>query len=97
MNICAGEMLKFYDEQLSRLYSIQMNHLQMGSRRKLLKEAQVAWQIFRDKDCLYSVGKREDSGSIWPAARNACLAKRTKSRVEQLEAYVACRDNGCPY
>ncbi|WP_366521676.1 lysozyme inhibitor LprI family protein [uncultured Marinobacter sp.] len=97
MNNCTGEMLEFYEDQLDHLYSIQMNHLQTESRKMLFKEAQLAWKSFRDKDCLYSVGKRENSGSIWPAARNACLAERTKSRVEQLEAYVACRDNGCPY
>ena len=97
MNICTGEMLKFYEEQLSRLYLVQMNHLQTESRKTLFREAQNAWESFRDKDCLYSVGNRENSGSIWPAAQNACLAERTKSRVEQLEAYVACRENGCPY
>lgn len=97
MNNCTGEMLEFYDKELNRLYSIQMNHLQTDARKKLFKDAQLSWISFRDKDCLYSAGKREDSGSIWLTAHNACLSERTKSRVIELKAYVACRDNGCPY
>ena len=97
MNICSGEMLDFYDKELNRLYSIQMNHLKTDTRKKLFKDAQMAWINFRDKDCIYSVGRREDSGSIWPAAHNSCLSERTKSRVIELKSYVACRDNGCPY
>lgn len=96
MNICSGEMLDFYDKELNRLYSIQMNHIQSDDRKKLLKEAQLAWINFRDKDCLYSVSKREKSGSIWPATHNSCLSERTKSRIKELRTYVACRDNGCP-
>lgn len=97
MNICAGEMFRFYDKELNRLYTIQMEHLQTKSRKKYFKDAQVAWVAFRDKDCLYSVGKREDSGSIWPAAHKSCLAEKTKKRVVELKRYVMCRDNGCPY
>jgi len=97
MNICTGEMHRFYDKELNRLYSIQMKHLQTETRKKYFKDAQLAWIRFRDKDCTYSVGKREDSGSIWPAAHKSCLTERTKTRVMELQRYVACRDNGCPY
>jgi len=97
MNTCAGEMFKFYDQQLNALYSKQMKHLQTSSRKTALKKSQRAWIEFRDLDCLYEAGKREDSGSIWPLIHNSCLADRTKTRVKELRAFVACRDNGCPY
>ncbi|WP_414628825.1 lysozyme inhibitor LprI family protein [Shewanella colwelliana] len=62
MKNCTGEMFRFYDSELNRLYTIQMGHLKTEYRKEYLREAQKAWVKFRDKDCMYYVGKREDSG-----------------------------------
>jgi uncharacterized protein YecT (DUF1311 family) len=65
------------------------------AQQQALKNAQIKWIAFRDADCLYQVGKPEDSGSIWPLLQSQCLAGHTELRVKQLKAYVACRQDGC--
>ena len=97
MNSCAADKFKFYDQRLNEVYAEQMKHLQDGKHKSYLKDAQRAWVVFRDKDCTYVAGKSEDSGSIWALEHFLCLAERTKTRIYDIEKYVACRENGCPY
>ena len=96
MNECAGKQYAALDAELNRQYKAQMSYLKTPAQKKALREAQKKWIAFRDADCLYQVGRREDSGSIWPLAQSQCLADQTKVRVEQLKAFVACRQEGCP-
>jgi uncharacterized protein YecT (DUF1311 family) len=96
MNACAGKDLAKLDADLNTLYKAQMAYLKTPARQQALKNAQLKWIAFRDADCLYQVGKPEDSGSIWPLAQAQCLASHTQVRVEQLKAYTACRAQGCP-
>jgi uncharacterized protein YecT (DUF1311 family) len=96
MNRCAGEQLTAIDAELNRQYKAQMAYLQTAQKKQDLKEAQKKWIAFRDADCVYEVGKAQDSGSIWPLQQSQCLTEHTKVRVEQLKAYTACRQEGCP-
>ncbi|MDB5981207.1 MAG: hypothetical protein JWQ69_2222 [Pseudomonas sp.] len=96
MNACAGKDLARVDADLNTLYKAQMAYLKTPAHQQTLKNAQLKWIAFRDADCLYQVGKPEDSGSIWPLLHAQCLAAHTQVRVEQLKAYVACRAEGCP-
>ncbi|MDB6143461.1 MAG: lipoprotein [Pseudomonas sp.] len=96
MNACAGKDLAKLDADLNTLYKAQMAYLKTPARQQALKNAQLKWIAYRDADCLYQAGKREDSGSIWPLVQAQCLASHTQVRVEQLKAYVACRAEGCP-
>jgi len=97
MNICADEQDKFYDKHLNKLYKEQMNHLKdKGEAKTNLRKAQRAWILFRNQDCNYMAGDRENSGSIWALTYNKCLTKRTRTRIQELESYIECRDNGCP-
>jgi uncharacterized protein YecT (DUF1311 family) len=96
MNACAGKELAALDADLNKQYQAQMSYLKTPTQKQALKDAQVKWIAFRDADCLYQVGKAEDSGSIWPLLQSQCLAEQTKVRVKQLKAYVACRQDGCP-
>ncbi|OCR21781.1 lipoprotein [Pseudomonas syringae] len=96
MNACAGKQLAALDADLNKQYKAQMSYLKDAAQKQSLKDAQVTWIAFRDADCLYQVGKREDSGSIWPLLQSQCLAEHTELRVKQLKAYVACRQDGCP-
>jgi uncharacterized protein YecT (DUF1311 family) len=73
-----------------------MSYLTTPARKKALQDAQKKWIAFRDADCLYQVGKPENSGTLWPLAQAQCLSAQTKVRIEQLKAYVACRQEGCP-
>lgn len=96
MNACAGRDLANADADLNHQYQAQMAYLTTPARKQALKNAQIKWIAFRDADCLYQVGKPEDSGSIWPLLHAQCMAALTLQRVEQLKAYVACRQEGCP-
>ncbi|WP_268800522.1 lysozyme inhibitor LprI family protein [Pseudomonas huanghezhanensis] len=96
MNQCAAKELATLDADLNAQYKAQMNYLKTPAKKQALQDAQKKWIAFRDTDCAYQVGKREDSGSIWPLLQTNCLAAHTKVRAEQLKGYVACRQEGCP-
>jgi uncharacterized protein YecT (DUF1311 family) len=96
MNRCAGQQLATLDAELNKQYKAQMAYLQTPEKKQAFKAAQQKWIAFRDADCMYQVGKAEDSGSMWPLQQSRCLAEQTKVRVEQLKQYAACRQEGCP-
>jgi uncharacterized protein YecT (DUF1311 family) len=96
MNECAGKEFSKLDADLNAQYKAQMAYLTNPAQKQALKNAQLKWIAYRDADCLYQVGKPEDSGSIWPLAQAQCLAEHTKKRVVELKAYVACRSDDCP-
>ncbi|MFK5893906.1 MAG: lysozyme inhibitor LprI family protein [Pseudomonadota bacterium] len=97
MNSCASEKFKHYDKILNNTYNEQINYLETKIYIQYLRNVQRAWIIFRDADCTYDAGKREDSGSIWPLQHYNCLAERTKTRIIELKSYLKCRQNGCNY
>lgn len=96
MNQCAGKEYTALDAELNTQYKAQMAYLTTPARKKALQDAQKKWIAFRDADCQYQVGKREDGGSLWPLSQTQCLSAHTKVRVEQLKTYTACRQEGCP-
>lgn len=96
MNVCAADDFKAADKELNTLYKAQMDYLQDAKTKSAFKEAQRKWIALRDADCLYQVGPREDSGSIWALLQYSCETEQTKVRIEQLKKYVACRQDGCP-
>lgn len=96
MNQCASNEYAALDAELNTQYNAQMGYLKTPARKKALQDAQKKWIAFRDADCQYQAGKREEGGSLWPLAQAQCLSAQTKVRVEQLKAYTACRQEGCP-
>ncbi|OUM06519.1 hypothetical protein BW686_15595 [Pseudomonas syringae] len=96
MNKCAATELATLDANLNTQYKAQMAWLKTPEKKQALKEAQQKWIALRDADCLYQAGKPEDSGSMWPLVQSQCLAEQTRVRLKQLQAYVACREEGCP-
>lgn len=96
MNQCASQAYKALDAELNTQYNAQMGYLKTPARKKALQDAQKKWIAFRDADCQYQAGKREEGGSMWPLVQAQCLSAQTKVRVEQLKAYTACRQEGCP-
>ena len=97
MSQCASKRLEFYDKTLNVLYNKQISFLGENTERaNALKEAQKSWIKFRDLDCAYKAGKRENSGSMWLLTHLYCMGDKTRNRALELEAYVACRENGCP-
>jgi uncharacterized protein YecT (DUF1311 family) len=96
MNQCASKEYAALDAELNTQYNAQMGYLKTPVRKKALQDAQKKWIAFRDADCQYQAGKREEGGSLWPLAQAQCLSAQTKVRVEQLKVYTACRQEGCP-
>jgi uncharacterized protein YecT (DUF1311 family) len=96
MNACAGKQLSALDAELNTQYKAQLSYLKSPARKEAFKQAQRKWIAFRDADCLYQVGKAAEGGSMWPMAQAQCLTEQTRVRVEQLKAYSACREEGCP-
>ena len=91
MNQCASKEYAALDAELNTQYNAQMGYLKTPARKKALQDAQKKWIAFRDADCQYQAGKREEGGSLWPLAQAQCLSAQTKVRLEQLKAYTACR------
>ncbi len=94
MNMCARHRHDIADQELNRQYRQNMKILQEAGDKQRLRDAQRAWLVFRDKDCLAAAGPREESGSIWPVLHFSCLEKHTVRRTEDLNAQ-ACGMEGC--
>ena len=95
MNLCSEYDYEVLDSELNDLFQQQLSRLSHPSRARLVN-AERAWLKYRDADCLYQNGPREESGSIWPLEQNICLSTRTKQRIELIKSFIACTDNGCP-
>ena len=96
MNRCMADQYRELDRQLNAVYSSYRARLDPQQRGDL-KAAQEAWVRFRDVDCAFeasgSVG-----GSVHPFVEAACLAAKTKARLEDLRRYSTCSegDVSCP-
>jgi uncharacterized protein YecT (DUF1311 family) len=98
MNLCACHSFRTADRELNELFTKQLSSLKTQKTKKRLQDAQRAWLVFRDRDCLYEVGPSEESGSIWPMEHCTCMAKRTQRRVVELREFLACKEatDACP-
>jgi len=94
MNVCASYRFELADKVLNAQYKQNLTAVKEGQSQTRLREAQRAWLVFRDKDCLADTGPREESGSIWPLLHFSCLGKHTTRRTEDLKVQ-ACGMQGC--
>ena len=90
MNQCAGDNFaqadKLLNEQYKRLATCN------------LAKSQRAWLAYRDAECLFRVGPRDEGGSMWPMSQAGCLEELTKERSAHLARYLTCQegDDTCP-
>ena len=98
MNICSYDHYKAADAELNRLYRTKMRALTAPGSKERLKAAERAWVAFRDASCLYEVGPREESGTIWPLLMNSCMLRLTRERIAAMQEYVECTrgEDFCP-
>ncbi|RJG05547.1 DUF1311 domain-containing protein [Noviherbaspirillum cavernae] len=87
MNFCARHRFDLADKELNSLFKQRRDRLDASGARERLRAAQRAWLAFRDKDCLYEAGPREESGSIWPLAYFSCMERHTRRRSEDLKGH----------
>jgi uncharacterized protein YecT (DUF1311 family) len=92
LNVCSFDRYKAADAELNGVYrkvTAGLDENEKGS----LRAAQQAWINFRDAECRWQVGPREQGGSIWPLENNGCLTELTLARTKQLQK---CRGPACP-
>jgi uncharacterized protein YecT (DUF1311 family) len=95
LNLCSYHRYKALDAELNRLYQAQRARLKGTRLEQRFVESQRAWLRYRDADCLYQVGPREESGSIWPLEFNDCQSAHSRERIKLLKSFVDCRRDGC--
>jgi uncharacterized protein YecT (DUF1311 family) len=84
INQCAMEEFKKADAELNKVFQ---QLLLKTDRQEKLKAAQRAWVAFRDAGCEYDASEAE-GGSMEPLVRYSCYAEATKTRTNQLRAYL---------
>lgn len=98
MNACSAAQFMAADRRLNELYRTQTDYLSAGSR-SMLRSAQRDWLKYRDATCAYETAWPDGrcSGTICPLQANLCLKRLTDQRIADMERFVNCRDNGCPW
>jgi uncharacterized protein YecT (DUF1311 family) len=95
MNQCEGRLAEKADSDLNALYRelyIAREDNDQPDDSMLLKEAELAWMTFRDKQCGW-VGNRTKNGTIHGQVLAQCKLILTKQRIAELKVFLACRDN----
>ena len=95
LNLCSYKRYKQLDERLNALYQIQLKRLRGSEQEKRFIEAERAWLKYINADCLYQNGPREESGTIWPLLQNNCLSHHLQQRIDLLQSFVNCTQDGC--
>ncbi len=90
LNACAGANLQAADAALNRLYQQVMAEQDDAAAKEQLKDAERAWIAYRDKQCAYETGPREQGGSIWPMEMSNCLEQKTAARIRELTKLRDC-------
>ena len=89
ITFCADKRLAVADKEMNDLYKQQMKSLITAVSKAALCDSQRAWLAFMNKTCFYEVGETQPDWSL-------CLETRTKARIVELKAYIACTGGGCP-
>ena len=97
INECANKQFVEADKELNTLYRQKLSTLSNKFYASSLREAQLAWIRFRDRDCLYQVGPEDGRGSISDLVLASCKYAHTKRRINDLNRYISWTENGCPY
>lgn len=97
MNVCAAKQFQTAEAEMTKAYQQVLSSRKTQQAKDRLQDSQNAWLTYREKVCLYEVGLKEESGSVWPFEDNSCKANLTDERAELLKGYIACTHEGCPY
>ncbi len=90
LNECAGANLHAADAALNKVYQQVMAQQGDASSKEQLKDVERAWIAYRDKECAFEVGPRQDGGSIWPMEMSICLEAKTAARIRELTRLRGC-------
>lgn len=97
-NQCATKHLKAANDELNRVYQSILNRYK-NDRQFLVKlrNAQQAWQKFRDAELEAKFpfeDKQARYGSLYPMCANLFLAQRTHERIKDLRQWLDGTDEG---
>lgn len=98
MSECAGRAYRKSDAALNTAYREIVARLADDvAGRGRLQAAQRAWLAFRDAECAFA-NADSAGGSLYPYLQATCLDALTRTRLQQLQAYLACEegDLSCP-
>ena len=97
MNDCAAANFKAADAVLNRLYGKLMAAQRDAGGKARLRAAERAWVAYRDGECTFDVGPREEGGTIWPMMWFGCLREKTAARARELQHHLDCpAELACP-
>jgi uncharacterized protein YecT (DUF1311 family) len=88
LNICADTNAQAADAALNAAYKKLMSQQGDAASKDQLKEIERAWLAYRDKECAFEVGPREDGGSIWPMELANCEERMTAARLIELAPLI---------
>jgi uncharacterized protein YecT (DUF1311 family) len=98
MNACAAAEFQAADARLNATFNAVAARLRDNAEAgRLLVAAERAWLKFRDAECAFA-GNQVSGGSIAPMLLARCQTALTRTREQQLRAYLDCRegDLSCP-
>ena len=79
---CLGQQYQQWDVKLNLVYKKIRSKLSVARKTKL-KEAQLAWIVFRDKSAEFEASE-EEGGSLYSLVYLSVMAALTEQRVENL-------------
>lgn len=95
MNFCARHFYDVADAELNDLFKQKIATLEDVKTKDRFRDAQRAWVVFRDKDCLFQVPTRDGSRTNWPMLHWACMKIHTQQRVIEIKEFIKCTYDNC--
>ncbi len=91
MQECLGQQYQQWDVKLNLVYKKIRSKLSVARKTKL-KEAQLAWIVFRDKSAEFEASE-EEGGSMYSLVHLSVMASLTEQRVENLREILMRMDS----
>jgi uncharacterized protein YecT (DUF1311 family) len=91
MNICFAELWRDTEAKLNVAYVTLIARVEGTSKARLLRKAEHAWIVYRDKHCAF-VASAVEGGSAQPMIKAQCLAELTEQRLKALDEQLNCRE-----
>ena len=87
LNRCAFQTLTQANHRLSLTYRKLLPNLS-ETRQQLLRQSQVAWAAYRDRECRFYDSSAE-GGSLQPLLNSGCKTRLTRDRTQLLSQYLS--------
>ncbi|WP_202743949.1 lysozyme inhibitor LprI family protein [Acinetobacter calcoaceticus] len=94
LNNCSSNVLNSANQKINTVYANYMKELSPTEKLQL-KDAQRAWIQYKEKDCQFQ-SSPVLKGSLYPFVHNACLVKKTETRIKELQDMQECRSGNEP-